>query len=94
MTISNIFICLSVVIVSIYVASKYFVKQRIYKFQLIDKMPVFTVDRYDGNNANKILLTILYPNFDPNKYDHLINISYEAKVNSNGMDISTHLFLK
>jgi hypothetical protein len=91
-----IIVCLFFTIASIHAITNYFTKQKKEKIKLMNSsnIPIFTVERTAGNNADKTLIPMPMPNLDQQKYDHLITFDHEATLNLNGMVTSKPLFLK
>ncbi|QYC30736.1 hypothetical protein HGD80_02715 [Paulownia witches'-broom phytoplasma] len=92
-TILVVFISLFFTIVSITALQNYFARQRKEKISLLDKFPLFNVERTKGNNENKILIPLPIPNFKPSKYQHLIEMEHKAVLNTNGVEMDP-LYLK
>ncbi|GLH60556.1 hypothetical protein HGD80_03450 [Paulownia witches'-broom phytoplasma] len=92
----TIFICLFFTISSVLAVANYYAKQKKENIKLFDKnnFPCFTVEKTDGNNDNKTLLPLPIPNFNQVKYSYLITVDHEATFKSNGMEITTPLYLK
>lgn len=89
-----VFISLFFTIISIYALKNYFAQQKKEKIQLMNNCPSFAIERTGGNNEDKILLPIPIPNLNQQKYQHLITIDHKAILNSDGMEITTPLYLK
>ncbi|MDC9032165.1 hypothetical protein [Columbia Basin potato purple top phytoplasma] len=81
-------------IASLYALKNYFAQQKKEKIQLMNNCPSFNVERTGGNNEDKTLLPIPIPNLNVQKYHHLITVEHEATLNSNGMELTTPLYLK
>ncbi|WP_349402050.1 putative secreted protein [Candidatus Phytoplasma solani] len=89
-----VFISLFFAIATIAALDNFFAKQRKEKIKLMNAIPSFTVERVGGNNEEKSLLPIPIPNLNEKKYKHLIDIQHKAILHSNGMEITTPLYLK
>lgn len=73
----------------------YFAKRTEKTIKLMnDDFPVFTVETTGGKNQDKFLLPLPVPNLNPQKYQHLITFEDEATLKSNGLEITTPLYLK
>ncbi|MDV3201481.1 MAG: hypothetical protein Q8872_01215 [Candidatus Phytoplasma australasiaticum] len=91
-----IIICAFLVMGGLRALFNYFAYQRKEKIKLMPKnnLPLFEVQRKDGNNEDKTLIPLPFPNLNPHKYTHTININHQAILTKNGFDIEVPLFLK
>lgn len=92
----SILICSFFAISSIAAVNNYFSRQRQEKIKLMSKndAPLFEVNRVSGNNEDKTLIPLPMPNFNPNKYHHVVTINHQVLLNTNGFDVSVPLYLK
>ncbi|MDO8030351.1 hypothetical protein OC709_02440 ['Planchonia careya' phytoplasma] len=95
LTIFTIIICVFLTMGGIMAIRNYFTYQRKETIKLMHEhnVPFFEVNRIDGDNEDKILIPVNFPNFNPDKYQHLITIKHQAVLKRNGFDINT-LYLK
>ncbi|WEX20432.1 MAG: putative secreted protein, SAP09, SAP39-like [Candidatus Phytoplasma citri] len=96
LTIFTIIICAFLTIEGIRALRNYFIYQSKETIKLMNEndIPIFEVKRIDGNNEDKILIPLSFPNLNPDKYQHLITINHQATLTKNGFDINVPLFLK
>ncbi|MGL9687655.1 MAG: hypothetical protein ACQBVK_02600 [Candidatus Phytoplasma sp. TWB_XP] len=92
----SILICSFFAISSIVAVNNYFSRQRQEKIKLMSKRdaPLFEVNKISGNNEDKILIPLLMPNLNPNKYHHVVTINHQVLLNTNGFAVSVPLYLK
>ncbi|QTX03194.1 hypothetical protein LFWB_6310 [Candidatus Phytoplasma luffae] len=64
------------------------------EIKLLNDFPVFEVEYVGGDNKKKTLIPIEIPNFNIEKYKHLINVEHSAILFSKQMQLKEPLFLK